>query len=181
MKQLLFLFSILFSISSCFDRNKTNDIHVVDELSKQVASTTNKQIDSSQIERKDAEHFIVMFMNNTYFNSICESEKWAKQYLTDRMCSYLEEMYLTEADSVEGHHYIAEWAFRLEPEMEQKLQNKENMRVYHHKDDWYVVQFGEGKRTKLNSYLLKIIKDKDVFKIDNIINEGMGFDGITEK
>ena len=181
MKQFLFLISILFSISSCIYRNKTNDIHVVDEMSKQVVSTTEKQIDGSIIERKDAEEFIVIFMNNTYFNRICSPEKWAKQYLTDRMISYLEEMYLTEADSVEGHHYIAHWAFRINPEVESELQKKENMRVYHHKDDWYVVQFGEGKRTKLNSYLLKIIKDKDVFKIDNIINEGMGFDGIPEK
>ena len=85
MKQFLFLISILFSISSCIDRNKTNDIHVVDEMSKQVVSTTEKQIDGSIIERKDAEEFIVIFMNNTYFNRICSPEKWAKQYLTDRM------------------------------------------------------------------------------------------------
>ena len=70
MKQFLFLISILFSISSCIYRNKTNDIHVVDEMSKQVVSTTEKQIDGSIIERKDAEesHLFARKMGKTVFD-----------------------------------------------------------------------------------------------------------------
>lgn len=181
MKQCLILFSILLSVCSCIGRNKTNDIRVAGEMSKQVVSTTKNLVDSTLDKHKASEDFIVEFMDKTYFNHISKPEIWAKQYLTDRMAAYLKEMYLSEADSIEGYYCIADWAFEINPATESVRQEKENMIVYHHKGDWFVVQFGKGKRSKKNSFLLKIIKDKDVFKIDNIINEGMGFDGITEK
>lgn len=180
MKQMLLLFSIVFFVGSCVDPQKADNRSVA-EVSSKNATVDLKQSDDCLIDHKDAVEYITMFMNNTYFNQTAESEEWAKEYLTERMASYLEEMYLTEADSVEGHHYIADWAFRISPEMETKLQSKENMTIFHHKDNWYVVLFGKDKRTQKNSYLLKIVKEGNNLKIDNIINEGMGFDGIPEK
>ena len=176
MKLFFSLLIIVLSVSSCVERKPT-DITSIDSVSQQVPSPLSN---SGQTENEDAVKFITKFMNNTYFHPNCDSEEWGKEYLTDRMYSYLEEMYLSEADSVEGHHYIAEWAFETKPETGVKSQDNEPLNVYHHKNNWYVVQFGGGKRTKMNSYLLKIIKEGNKFKIDNIRNGNMGFDGIPE-
>jgi hypothetical protein len=167
--------SIIVTQTSCdaWNKNHKIDNSIVTDSSIVTEKSTVIENDTVLVDKqKSIDIFYRNFMDESYFNPKEDVSVWAKKYLTDHCISKLKEIY-DEMYDTEEEFYIAEWMFRLGAEEEEKLQTGENMHVVHDKEDWYVIHFGKGTVTKKNSYKVKIIRENDTYKIDDVINESI--------
>ena len=159
-------------ISCTVIKKKSKDIAKTEATNYEDSVLSNKYITGKKsvkdsLKTEDVISFYKKFMQSYILGgSLNRRDRLAMSCLTTEFIQKLEKLYLEEYDCENGG-CLAEWVFVTggnDANLEVDIQN---MKMIPLGGNWYKIMFGKQQK---NSYKVKIIKQRNKYKICNIIN-----------
>lgn len=161
------------SLMSCTDIKRKNEKLVNIKAENYNGATFQKKhivknkLLKDSLKTEDIISFYKKFMQSYILEgSLSRRDSLAMSCLTTEFIQKLEKLYLEEYDCENGG-CLAEWVFVTggnDANLEVDIQN---MKMVPLGDNWYKIMFGKQQK---NSYKVKIIKQRNKYKICDIIN-----------